>query len=406
MTFPAVGVTHLVIETMGRDGQIRGAEGVDTIQVRYWPTRHGGAPHLSADGATAQLEGDDIGRVIVPSDLAVTVRQAAGDLRVEALDAAASLEAVSGDLLLERLTAATRVGQVGGSLRAEEVADLRVLGRCQGDLRCENSGDVQAELVGGDARVVSGGAVRLGRVRGDVWIEKMRGELRIGRADGDGRLNEVGGAAVIQTLSGDLRAAGLAGGLAVGQVAGDVALHGPYTTAESYALNTDGDVLLHLPADADLRLFVQAGGRVRSDPRLTAATNQPTTFTAVLGSGAGRINVTCAGDVRIKQAGVEARGEEPRPWRGTEGLGDLGERIRQQVTASLASAGINLETGEVRWSRSGVKPPKPSRPPTPERPRGPAGPGLSEEHLTVLKMVEAGKITAEEAETLLRALGA
>ncbi len=98
-----------------------------------------------------------------------------------------------------------------------------------------------------------------------------------------------------------------------------------------------------------------------------------------------RVVLTANGDLRIEAAAggrEDVRGPGERRW-GPAGdpfadLSGLGERIRQQVTASLAAAGINPETGDVNMNfgfgrvRAGRgRPPEPPRPPRPPAP--PAG---------------------------------
>jgi DUF4097 and DUF4098 domain-containing protein YvlB len=362
--------------------------------------------------------------------LAVTVQRAAGELRGQGLTGDITLEMVPGDLRLQSLAGIVRVGQVGGDLRAEAVADLRVTDRCDGDLRFQDGQNLEAETVMGDLRLANAGAVRLGRIRGDLWAEKLGGTLVVTRADGDVRLSEIAGPVTLRAVAGDLRASGLAGGLTATEITGDADLSGPFPAGQSYTLTADGDVGLHLPADADLRLTIKARGRIRSDLQLTPAADGSLTFTATLGRGSARLVVSGSGDVRINQPGSRA---STHPTPDMMDLSSLGERIRQQVSASLAAAGINIETGEV--SRSPVLPAacghgsrlagrgqgspsggwgapqfgreakarKAPRPPAPERPAPPSP--MTDEQLEILKMVEAGTITAEEAEALLKALG-
>ncbi|MCX6031233.1 MAG: hypothetical protein NT169_18280 [Chloroflexi bacterium] len=406
VTFPAEEVSHLIVEEMARDGQVRGATDATVIQAFHT----GGEPEFVVEEGAVRLTGAAITRIFVPAGLAVTVKRAPGDLRVGGLTGDVNLEAVHGDLRLAELTGVARIAQAAGDLRAEGVADLRLLGSCEGDLRFDGGGNLEAGTVSGDLRVYGAQNVRAGRVRGDLWAEKLAGGLTLTRADGDARLSEIAGPVKLQALQGDLRANALTGGLAAAQVTGDVTLHSPFAEAE-YTLTAEGDMSLHLPADADLRLTLRAGGRIRSDPRLTPAADGSPNFTATLGRGAGRMTLTVNGDLRISQAGAAQRADTKAGRGGFEArvrvddLGNLGERIRQQVSASLAAAGINLETGEVNLGARGPKPPRPPESPRPpERPRPPSPPP-AEEQLAILKMLETGKISAAEAETLLKALG-
>jgi hypothetical protein len=232
----------------------------------------------------------------------------------------------------------------------------------------------------------------------------VRGALQVNRTEGDARLTEIGGPATLRTVAGDLRAGVLSGGLSAPQVNGDAVLHGPFSGAEPYSLAADGDVVLHVPADADARISVTAGGRIRSEVPLTPAADGSAAFTCTLGHGTAHISLVSGGDLRLAQGGGGERGKARS--KASPDFSDLGERIRQQVSASLAAAGISV-SGEASWGgRDRPRPPKehkPPRPPGPERPRPPSA--TAEEQSAVLKMVEEGKITPEEADALLKALG-
>jgi hypothetical protein len=87
---------------------------------------------------------------------------------------------------------------------ADEVADLRLLGACAGDLRFESGGNWKLRR-SGDVRIAGATEVRLGRLHGDLWIERVVGAFQAERVSGDARLNEIGGPASLRTLHGDLR---------------------------------------------------------------------------------------------------------------------------------------------------------------------------------------------------------
>ena len=314
----------------------------------------------------------------------------------------------SGDLRLESLSGSINVGEADGDVRADGVAGLRLTGACHGDLRFETGGTLTVESLSGDLRVSGATEVSLGRVHGDLWAEKVIGGLRLDRADGAARLDDIRGVITLRLLAGDLRASKLVGGLVATRVNGDVQLNGPFGSIEGYTVSADGDIQIHLPAEADLRLVVRAGGRIRSDVPLSPAADGLSNFSGAVGRGAGRMTLTARGDVRVAQDGAEAAATswERRGRAGSDSfaeLSGLGDRIRQQVTASLAAAGINMETGEINVGR-GARPPR--TPPPSERAK-PSPPAASAaEQMAILKMVEDGKITPEEADTLLKALGA
>jgi hypothetical protein len=415
-TFPAEGINHLVIEEMTRDALVGGTTDTQAIEVTCEPVGRDTTSTLAVEGDVARLEGAPAERIILPNRLAITVKNVPGDLRVQDLSGDVNLESVHGDLRLAGLGGVVRVAQVNGSIRAEGVTDLRLMGSCDGDLRTEHGEHLEAEAVAGDVRLHHLADARLGRVRGDLWVEKVEGALQVNRADGDARLSEIGGPVAIRTLTGDLRASSLTNGLTVQRVNGNALLSGPFSGADGYAILAEGDISLHLPSDSDVRLTLRAGGRIRSDPQLTPAGDGSPTFTANLGRGTSRITLESGGDLRITQNGMaHTRAGGGTGTRTTadsmSDLSNLGERIRQQVSASLAAAGISIAGDESTWSRrgrSGTVGPRAPRPHGPERPRSAnvsAAPSM-EEQVAVMKMLAEGKISPEEADVLLSALGA
>ncbi len=407
-TLDAAGIRHLIIEEVACDAQLEGIPDAVSIQAFYPPLGDGGERDVAIEAGVAHLTGPGPLRVVVPHGLEVTVKSAPGNLRVQGLAGDLSLESVRGDLRLADLQGVVRVAQVDADVRAQGVADLRLLGNCNGDLRFENGGLLSAEAIGGDVRIANAGEIRLGRVRGNLWAERLRQSLQVARVDGDARLAEVSGLVTLRSLAGDLRASAVTGGLTASQVHGDVLYQGPFGAPETITVAADGDILFHLPADADIHVSAVAGGRLRSDIPLTPASDGSAAFTATLGRGLTRVTLSSGGDLRIVQpAAATTRTRDTRQ----ADLSALGEQIRQQVAASLAAAGIRVETDAANRAQERPRAGRESRTPRPSAPEHARQPGTTsgpsrEEELAVLKMVEEGKITPEEADVLLRALGA
>ncbi|MGC8781961.1 MAG: SHOCT-like domain-containing protein [Anaerolineae bacterium] len=408
VVFPAEGIHQVIIEEAARDARLWGVEDAAEIQVTYRPADAAPLPAFAPEGELLHLRGALIQRVTAPAAIAVTVKRAAGDLHVRGFAGEVNIETVRGDLRLGNLSGVTRVAHVDGDLRGDDVADLHLSGDCAGDLRFEAGGNLEVEAVAGDVRIAEAGTARLGRVHGDLWAERLAGALEVTRVSGDARLDGIAGTATLRVLHGDLRASNVTGGLIAPQVHGDALVQSVLTGNQEYTLVADGDITLTLQPDSDARLTVRARGRVRSDLQLTPAADGTPTFTATVGQGTGRVNLTGAGDVRISQVGADAAraAADLHGPASPEDLRNLGERIRQQVMASLAAAGIHIEEGMARGprgSRPGRPTPPPPPPPPPSRAAGRPGP-ISEEELRILKMVENGTITAAQAEMLLKAL--
>jgi hypothetical protein len=414
LTCPAQGITELVIETIADDARIRMVPDIADIRI---VTESDGweAAQLVVEGEQARLTGGTAERVEAPPGVAILISEALGDVRVRGLNAALRLGTVEGDLRLEDISGRVEVEHLHSDALIDDVAALRI-GNCAGDLRF-SGGELELETVAGDARIERATSVRGAKAHGDLWADQVAGDLELGVVHGDARLNDVGGAVKLGMVAGDLRGASLRGGLLAGQVHGDAQLEGPFS-GDAYTVTVNGDVDIRLAAEDDVRLSVRALGRIRSNLSLTPNADGTPAYSATLGEGRTPVTITCNGDLRIDAAG---RGDAKRQWEKRWGPGSdsfaelsgLGDRIRQQVSASLAAAGINPETGEfnfsfgpakVRGGRGRGPMPEPPRPPTPPQP--PRAAKTSSEQMAVLKMLEEGRITPEEADALLRALGA
>lgn len=413
LTCPAAGITELVIESMADDARIRLAP--ESAEIRVSVENDGWeAAQLVVEGERARLTGGTAERVEVPAGVAIVVDEALGDARVKGLDAALHFRSVEGDLRLEDLAGRVEVERLHSDALVDNVAALH-LGACAGDVRF-SGGKMEAETIAGDARIERASSFRAAKVHGDLWVDRVDGDLDLGAVHGDARLNAVAGAARLGLVAGDLRITSVAGGLTAGQVHGDAQLEGPFP-GDGYTVTANGDVDVRLAAEDDVRLSVRALGRIRSNLSLIPNADGTPTYTATLGEGKTPVTIMCNGDLRIDAAG---RGDPKRGWEKRWGpggdpfseLSGLGDRIRQQVSASLAAAGINPETGEfninigsgkARGGRGRGPVPEPPRPPTPPQA---ARPSTSSEQMAVLKMLEEGRITTEEADALLRALGA
>lgn len=421
LTYPVEGIHQFVIETLARDAVVRGIPDATALQIVCRAGDLPTAPQFIPEGHTVRFAYGAAERVQAPAGLAIVVKEALGDVRVQNLTGELNFEGVHGDLRLDTLAGPVIVAQADADIRAEAVADLHISGACDGDLRFANGGRLRAEEISGDVRVSAATEVRLSRVHGDLWAERIAGPLAIQAADGDVRLSEIAGPTALHAVSGDLRAGGLTAGLAADQVNGDVVLNGPFTATSNYTVAADGDMHVHLPADANVQLAVRAAGRIRSDITLAPTADGAPTYSATVGADGARLTLSGRGDVRITRAGAEAaqdgwggRREKEDPF---AEFATLGDRIRQQVSASLAAAGIDIETGDFKRLRGwrnirGARPPTPPPPPPPPPPERPkpserAKPAATtEEQLSVLKMLEEGRITPEEADALLKALGA
>jgi len=317
------------------------------------------------------------------------------------------------------------VGVVRGNLKIKGVEGPVAIGSAYGN--------VNLRAIGPTALEQTFGNLSARQVAGNLHVQTTRGNARIGQVEGSLSLSQVGG---------NLVAEGLQGEVAVERVEGNARLGPPFFPGQTYQLSTDGNLTVLLPADASLRLTLRAGGGVRSTfPGLTLEEAEGETR-GILGTGEASLAAQVGGHAYLRplgpkgapaehldfdfmadleglgaqieahiaevMAGVEASLEESLGRIGDQRLRQrveqaaekahreaerAAEQARREAERATERARLRAERAERRWRRASGRRPRPKREPATE-----------EEHMRVLRLVEEGKITPEQAADLLAAL--
>ncbi len=300
--------------------------------------------------------------IYLPQGATVEVGSVGGDGRVTDLHGGLTIDHVNGDLTVRR-TSGPQIRQVDGDLSARDL-----------------SGDLVVSSIGGSAKVDTvQGECTLGSIGGDVTLRGIRGDLRV-TAGGDGA------AALTPRPGGDS------------------------------SLEVGGDLAVRLPVDASVRLRLQAGGDMAL--ALPAAAEREGDATVVrLGSSGAELALRAAGDLSVRLGGtpneppfgsewqedlagrVEAQVEAAlsqaeSAWRDAGGGMEAAARVRDQVRRSIDRARGHRWRSEAPSRRGGEMPPA----------SGEAGAVGSEERMQILRMLEKGTISVEQAEKLFEAL--
>ena len=330
------------------------------------------------------------------------------------------------------------------------------LATVRGDLRVrEVSGPLTVGAVSGDGLLRRVGPLTVGEVYGDLSLQGAAGEVRIREVFGDARLQEVDGPLSVRAVRGDLRAAGLRGGAAVESVGADLRLRPPYVSGAAYRFGVGSTARIVVPADASVRFALRAGGRVRSSVPGLSLAEAGGVMTGALGDGETVLEVTAGSHILLVPEVAEEA--EWGVWTGVENIGAFvearvaeamallearleeslrqvdseeirrrvekaTERARQAAERYAREAGeaarreaerarreaereaerarreaerarMQAERAERRWQRASGRRPEPARTAAAEA-----------EILRVLRLVEEGKLTPEQAAELLAAL--
>ena len=348
----------------------------------------------------------------VGSDLRV-VGRSGGTLEVQAPS--------RGDLSVtregEEVVVSSRVGCL---LFVPDGARLEV-GAVGGDARLSGmTGEASLTSVGGDLNLRGMGAVRLGRVAGDVQLVQAGGALAAEWIGGDARFESLQADLEVGLVEGSLFLRHVRGAVRV-QTHGDVHAELTPPPGSRSRVQAGSDLICRLPPDASVLVNYRAEGDVRlglpAQPRAVG-----TAGSAQLGDGEAALELESGGDLRLELIGGGAAGlneewrqdlearieaevesaladiERSQRLHGMPGMmrEDIAERIRASMGKARRRAhrlGRVADAGRPRDVRISL-----GEPPA-------AGTGVGdEERLAILRMVESGAITVDQAEQLFRAM--
>lgn len=393
---------RIVLENIGGDLTLTGWERAE------FRVTHGEDVELRVEGDTVFVRCDDDCRAHAPRGATVEAFRVGGDAAIHAIQGGGQFHTVGGDLRLHDVGAVV-IDQVGGDCTGQQI---------QGDLRAETvGGDTKVSNIQGNCQLTTGGDLQLAQVSGHVMVE----------------------------------------------AGGDVSLRLAPSAQHNYQVEAGGDLLCRLPENLNATIQATCGGEivVKRLPAPVRRVEHELTFS--IGAGETLLTLSAGGDITLLGQGATAEWE--RGWGsewgadfGAEFGAEFGERaaqIAQQVVGQverqmehlsrhldekLAGLGTSDEIAvrvqervqnamrkaeekiaetmrhteqRIREAEGRANAPRPPhgapwrvvQPPQPPRPPKPPTPVNDEERRLILRMVSEGKISVEQADKLLAALG-
>lgn len=314
--------------------------------------------------------------------------------------------------------------KVGGSAFVQDLGNSLVIQKIGGDLAVRRAGVVRIEKVGGGCMIDDiGQAVTINKIGGDLTVRNLAGPLEVNSLGGGGDIQLIDGSLMVTRAGGDLE-------IYIGS-----SLQGPVN------VRAGGNIELYLPAHLNASFKLDSGSemieiRLSSQDVEINQDIESRRHEFTLGEGGVEIEARAGGDItltdravepesiaeeldRRENAWVEARDRRGIPsWSGGFGFDrtsawadmisrraqEAARRAEQRANRAMrrteeqirAAAEREMHRSEVR---GGFRHPYPPTPPPP-----PSSPVTEQERLMVLQMLQDGKITVEQAETLLAAL--
>ncbi len=313
--------------------QIRNSH--DRISVAGWDNTQ----TLSTD-SPAKQEGDtlvieDAERVWVrmprSGDLVLTDCDA--DVRIEDLTGRVELADIEGDVVLHNLRGETLVRGLEGNLVAREVTALTGEKEWEGDAALRSVERAQVEEIDGDLSLSDTNEATLRFIGGDLEVRGTHKTLSVGDARGDANLRSVEGKIHLDQVAGDLFASDVRGEFEARDVEGDAIVS--LTTVQGLRLRADGDVVLHLPTQANAAIELDAPrGRVVARAEINVTQRDGDHLVGTIGTGGAKIEVeSVRGDVVVRAGAAGPRPEEAETFR--LHFAGMGQRIAEDVRRSV-----------------------------------------------------------------------
>jgi hypothetical protein len=280
------------------------------------------------------------------------------------------------------------------------------------------SGDIVIREISGDLSMRDVGSVSIESIHSDFSVRGIRGNLDIKKANGDVSVRDVDGSVTIESVTDDLALRGARGNIKV-NVGEDVVVYLEPRDDGEYFVTAGDDILMVLPHSANATVTMQGDD---IDVQWQGVDEMPdaTERVVVLGTGAARIVLSAGGDVRLTDRANA--GDSADEFGNFAGLNfdwsGFGDRISRQVEQATARATKRAEEAARRVERHAERHARrwtgrvtlgqswdfgPKGVPTPPGPPG-SEQVSDDERMAILKMLQEKKITAEQAEQLLKAL--
>lgn len=352
-----------------------------------------------------------------------------GDLRLTVPEEAMLfLGRIEGELSLKNVAGVIVIEEIHGDAALVGVGEMEIA-HIHGDLSARKvNGSLAVEEVHGDIALSNVDAVTVRAVYGDLSARGVNGSCTIDLISGDASLRSIDGDLIVGQGNRDVNLMGVSGQVKVTSVQGDIRLRGGLGQGE-HRLEARGDIIVRWPPAVPLAI-VATGKQIDNHLTLTNMTKEDGRLTGNIGEGDCRLTISAGGRVILKEQDMNGDGL----WVGVyddmgDGIGidmaNVAARIESEMNSHLARLSRDLESKfgadfgqriSEKLARKSEKMAEHSRRRADVRGRtvgadftapspGPAQKTSStEEQLKILKMVETGKITSEEAGMLLEAL--
>lgn len=270
-------------------------------------------------------------------------------------------------------------------------------------------GSVELARLGGDFASRRTCGLAIGAIGGDADMREINGDLTLSSINGDAVIQECSGLVSVGSIGGDCIVRDVPSGFEIGKVGGDLVIRSPIRPGAHVKVHARGELGFEFPPDSSMRIILPEDTDLDIDGDLHAY-NEGDKLIITVGSGEATVELSADDTISI---GLDF-GRSSRDFdnymmdvsaridthlRGLEEhLDDLPERIRLGVERKINAAMRHVQSAERDAQRAAESPQSTWGSGASREPTGEA------ERMAILKMLEDGKITVDEAQKLLAAL--
>ncbi len=367
---------------------------------------------------------------------AITADDINGDASLRNVSQSITLADVNGDLSIKQ-SPSLQIGTVNGHAEWKSVVESR-FEEVNGHLNVKEARAVSGERIEGHASFKQVEQVTLNSVSGHLTVKGGK-DVRVENVEGHVTLKDVEGTVAIETISGSLEIKGIPMALALPEVEGDVEIRGTWQAGGEYNIVASGNVILK--TQGNVHLIISSESEVLKGEALEVETDSEGRRHVYMGTreNAATVTIEAEGEVFVNARDDEEEQDrhrwgrhEHRNWENEWDWERHGPQVEEEVRRAMEEARAEFQRAgdqvrremeramrEVEHNargpvgqvfRSAMKDLMSSlRDPSAVKVETPVAETVatdsSDEVKTVLQMLAEGKITADQAEQLLQAMG-
>jgi len=283
-----------------------------------------------------------------------------------------------------------------GDLHAVALRTVRVQ-KHHGNLVLHDVSGADLKTVYGDIQIHGGQTTQVTRLYGDLEALAVNGDLSASDVHGNIALKQVNGPITLSSIAGDVSIYFPGKRINARSINGTLELGGIFKDGQ-YNLEATDNVIIRLGPQSNVHLYLEAPlGRISYNLHLDNVQTSAHKLEGSLGQGTARVRIVShTGNIKVHQLedrkhGIEKpdTGARTRQKTRRTRMAETVRRRSEYLAHKARERAARLGRWHVKWgtSQAGVSFNK-----------------LESERLLVLKMLAEGKINAEQAEALLRAL--